>query len=76
MPISALLSRIRKLVPQHHDKHYQEIVHGFGIGTLRPPPRPMSDGELARAIADFLREAPSARTVSLLGRKLDPSAGL
>jgi hypothetical protein len=34
----------------------------------------MSDRELARAIAEFLKDAPSAKSVSNLGRKLDPSS--
>ena len=76
MPISALLARIRKLVPHRHDDHYQEIVRGFGNGALRLPPTPMSDRELAQAIADFLKDAPSVDAVSTLGRRLDPSSPL
>ena len=74
MPISALLARIRKLIPRSKDDHYEEIVRGFGVGSLHPPPRPMSDGELARAIAEFLKDSPSAQSVSSLGRRLDPSS--
>ena len=74
MPISTLLSRIRKLVPHRHDDHYQEIVRGFGNGALHVPPTPMSDRELAQAIADFLKDAPSASSVGTLGRRLDPSS--
>ena len=74
VPISALLARIRKLVPHRQDDHYDEIVRGFGNGALRVPPTPMSDHELARAIADFLKEAPSVDSVSTLGRRLDPSS--
>jgi hypothetical protein len=76
LPISALLARIRKLIPRQNDRHYDEIVRGFGVGALRTPASPMSDGELARAIADFLRHAPSAKTVSSLGRRFDPSSGI
>jgi len=76
LPISALLARIRKLVPHRHDDHYQEIVRGFGNGALRLPPTPMSDRELAQAIADFLKDAPSVDAVSTLGRRLDPSSPL
>ena len=78
LPISALLARIRTLVPRsgEGDRHYDEIVRNFGVGALRPPPRPMSDGELARAIAEFLKEAPSSETVATLGRRLDPSSPL
>lgn len=76
LPISALLARIRKLIPSQKNDHYDEIVRGFGLGTLRVPPTPMSDGELARAIAAFLKDVPSAETVSDLGRRLDPSSGI
>ncbi|MGV7216811.1 hypothetical protein [Bradyrhizobium sp. UFLA05-112] len=74
MPISALLARIRRLIPRRQDEHYEEIVRSFGVGALRPPPTPMSDAELARAIAEFLKDSPSAVSVSSLGRWLDPSS--
>jgi hypothetical protein len=73
LPIPTLLARIRKLISWRQDDHYEEIVRGFGNGALRPPPTPMSDRELALAIAEFLKGAPSAENVSSLGRKLDPS---
>ena len=76
MPISALLARIRRLVPAAKSQHYDEIVRNFGVGALRPPPTPMSDGELAQAIAEFLKEAPSSNSVAALGRRLDPSSPL
>jgi hypothetical protein len=76
LPISALLARIRKLIPRQNDCHYDEIVRGFGVGALRTPASPMSDGELARAIADFLRDDPSAETVSSLGRRFHPSSSI
>lgn len=73
MPISTLLARIRKLIPHRQDDHYEEIVRGFDNGALRVPSSPMSDRELARAIAEFLRDAPSVDSVGTLGRRLDPS---
>ncbi|WP_249155984.1 hypothetical protein [Bradyrhizobium japonicum] len=76
LPLSALLGRIRRLVPRSRDQHYDEIVRNFGVGALRPPPTPMSDGELARAIAEFLKEQPSSASVATLGRRLDPSSPL
>lgn len=76
LPISALLARIRRLVPTTRDEHYDEIVRSFGVGDLRPPPTPMTDGELARAIAEFLKETPSTEAVATLGRRLDPSSPL
>ncbi|MCG2665924.1 hypothetical protein ACFPFP_03140 [Bradyrhizobium sp. GCM10023182] len=76
MPISALLARIRRLVPTTNTQHYDEIVRNFGVGALRPPPTPMSDGELARAIAEFLKSSPSTESVATLGRRLDPTSPL
>lgn len=73
LPIPTLLARIRRLIPGRQADHYEEIVRGFGNGVLRPPPTPMSDRELAQAIAEFLKDTPSAENVSSLGRKLDPS---
>jgi hypothetical protein len=74
MPISALLARIRKLMPHRHNDHYEEIARGFGNGALRVPPTPMSDRELSQAIGDFLKDAPSVDSVGTLGRRLDPSS--
>jgi hypothetical protein len=76
MPVSALLARIRKFIPHHNDRHYDEIVRGFGIGALHSPATPMSDQELSRAIAEFLKDAPSTEAVSSFGRRLDPSSGV
>jgi hypothetical protein len=76
LPISALLTRIRKFMPRRHDKHYEEIVRGFGNGALRASPTPMSDHELSRAIAEFLRDAPSVDSVGAHGRRLDPTSRL
>lgn len=76
MPIAALLARIRNLVPKGDDRHYDEIVRSFGHGALRAPASPMSDRELAHAIADFLKDSPSAESVGSLGRRMDPSSGV
>lgn len=76
MAIAALLARIRKLIPSRDDRHYDEIVRSFGDGRLRPPAAPMSDRELAQAIADFLKDAPSAEAVGSLDRRIDPSSPL
>ncbi|WP_407194408.1 hypothetical protein [Bradyrhizobium sp. STM 3566] len=62
------------MVPRSDDEHYDEIVRSFGVGALRPPPTPMSDRELAQAIAEFLKQQPSSESVATLGRRLDPSS--
>lgn len=76
MPISALLARIRALIPHHRDHHGDEIVRDFGVDELRPPASPMRDRELSRAIANFLKDAPSSEAVSSLGRRFNPSSGV
>jgi hypothetical protein len=76
LPIAALLARIRKLIPRQNDAYYDEIVRGFGRGELRSPATPMSDAELARAIADFMKKAPSAEALSRLGRRFNPSSNV
>ena len=42
MPVSALLARIRKLIPRQNDAHYDEIVRSIDAGALRPRPSPMT----------------------------------
>ena len=76
MAIAALLARIRQLIPRRDDRHYDEIVRSFDNGTLRPPVAPMSDRELAQAIADFLKDSPSTESISSLDRRIDPSSPL
>lgn len=76
MAIAALLTRIRKLIPRRDDRHYDEIVRSFGNGALRVPAAPMSDRELAQAITDFLKDAPSAQSVGSLDRRIDPASPL
>lgn len=76
MPVSALLTRIRRLIPGRSNEHYEEIVRAFGNGTLRAPPSPMTDQELSRAIADFLEGKPTTEALAGLGRRLDPSSPL
>ena len=70
--IAALLARIRKLIPRGQDQHFFQIIRGFEDDTLHAPPTPMSDRELSRAIAEFLKEAPTSDSIGTLGRKLDP----
>jgi hypothetical protein len=76
LPIAKLLARIRKLIPRRADRHYDEIVRGFGNGALRPSAAPMSDRELSQAIADFLKDSPSTESVGNLNRRIDPSSPL
>ncbi|HVX77632.1 MAG TPA: hypothetical protein VHB49_15975 [Bradyrhizobium sp.] len=72
MPISALLARIRKLVPSPQDDRYQQIKDGFGDGTFRPPITPMTDQELSMAISEFLKASPGAETNAALAKRFNP----
>jgi hypothetical protein len=74
MPVSALLTRIRRIIPGRSDEHYDEIVRAIGNGSLRAPASPMTDQELSRAIAEFLEGKPSTEAVASFGRRLDPSS--
>jgi len=69
MPISALLTRIRNFIPRRQDDRHQGIVRRF---ALRAPPKPMSDHELSRAIADFLKQTPTLDSDDSFSRRLDP----
>jgi hypothetical protein len=62
LPISALLARIRQLIPKQKDDCDDGMARSSGNAALRTPPSPMTDGELSRAIAEFLRDDPSSRT--------------
>jgi hypothetical protein len=75
LSFAALRIRIRKLIPKRDDSHYNEIVRSFGNGALRAPAA-MSDRELAHAIADFLKDSPSAESVGSFDRRVDPSSPL
>ena len=74
MAVSALLTRIRRIIPGRSNEHYDEIVRAIGNGSLRAPTSPMTDQELSRAIAEFLADKPSTEAVASLGRRLDPSS--
>jgi hypothetical protein len=77
MPVSALLARIRKFIPQKNDRHYDEIVRGFGIGARAALPG-HSDERPGAQPSDcrISQGCPSAEAVSSFGRRLDPSSGV
>ena len=76
LPIATLLGRFRKPIPKRDDRYYDEIVRSFGNGALHPPVALMSDRELARAVADVLKDSPLAESVGSLNRRIDPSSPL
>lgn len=72
MPFSAILARIRKLILVHESEHYAAIERGFRDGSLHQPVNPMSDAELAEAIAEFTNKQPSAGSIKTLGGRFNP----
>jgi hypothetical protein len=53
VPYRPFLDRIRKLLSVRPGAHFDSTAHGFRSGRPRPPARPMTDQELARAIREF-----------------------
>ena len=72
MPFRNFLARIRKLLPLESDIHYASISKSMESGTLRQPVQPMSDRELAEAIAEFRKTVPSAASRKTLGIAFNP----
>lgn len=72
MPFSAILGRIRKLLLVDGAEHYAAIERSLWDGSLHPPVIPMSDAELAKAIAEFRKTPPSAGSIKTLGQHFNP----
>ena len=69
LPYRPFLSRIQKLFSSPTNVHLDSIETGFRNGTLAPPPGPMSDLELARAIREFQRAPVSDWTMQKLANR-------
>ena len=72
MPFRDFLARIRKLIPLDDSEHYKSIAKDLESGFFRQPVQPMSDNELARAIAEFRKAIPSVATRGTLGDAFNP----
>jgi hypothetical protein len=72
MPFREFLGRIRKLIPSESDGHYTSISRDLESGALRQPVKPMSDRELAHAIAEFRKSAPSTASRGRLDDAFNP----
>ncbi|MFK4508015.1 hypothetical protein LPJ38_22490 [Bradyrhizobium daqingense] len=64
-----ILERIRHLFASERSEHLDRISDAFLNGTLREPPHPMSDQELARAIREFRDTPVSDWTIAKLSRR-------
>jgi hypothetical protein len=53
-------------------EHYKSIAKDLESGFFRQPVQPMSDNELARAIAEFRKAIPSVATRGTLGDAFNP----
>jgi len=72
MPFTAFLARIRKLIIADDSEHYAAIERGFRDGSLRQPVNPMSDAELAEAIAEFTKGHPTDGNMKILDDRFNP----
>lgn len=74
MPFTAFLARIRKLIAADYTEHYSAIERSFRDGSLRQPASPMSDADLAAAIAEFTKERPDPGSLNILDERFSPKA--
>ncbi len=72
MPFSVFLARIKKLIFVDESEHYAAIEQGFIDGSLHQPVNPMSDSELAAAIAEFTNSRPSDGSIKILNGRFNP----
>lgn len=72
MPFRQFLARIRELISTDHQEHYMAISRDLEIGALRQPAQPMSDSELAAAMAEFVKHRPSDASRDALNARFNP----
>jgi len=69
---TAILQRIRLLIPAELDGQYNAIARGFEEGDLTAPSLAISNMTLARAISDFTSYPPNEASIETLERRLNP----
>jgi hypothetical protein len=72
MVYTAILKRIRLLIPARLDGHYEAIRRAFEEGDLTAPRLSMSEIELAQAISEFTGYPPNEASIATLERRLNP----
>jgi hypothetical protein len=72
MAYTAILKRIRLLIPAELDGHYEAVRRGFEEGDLTAPSLSISDMQLARAISEFTGYPPNEASIATLERRLNP----
>jgi hypothetical protein len=72
MAYTAILQRIRLLIPAELDGHCTAILRGFEEGDLTVPSLRISEMQLARAISEFTGYPPNEASIATLERRLNP----
>jgi hypothetical protein len=72
MACSAILDRIRLLIPAKLDGHYNAVCRAFEGGDLTVPRLSISDMQLARAISEFTSSPPNEASIATLEKRLNP----
>jgi hypothetical protein len=72
MAYTAILNRIRLLIPAKLDGHYEVVCRAFEEGDLTAPHLSMSEIQLARAISEFTSFPPNEASIATLEKRLNP----
>jgi hypothetical protein len=72
MAYTAILNRIRLLIPAELDGHYKSIRRSFEAGDLTAPSLSISEMQLARAISEFTSFPPNEASIETLEKRLNP----
>jgi hypothetical protein len=72
MAPTAILKRIRLLIPATLDGHYNAVYRAFEEGDLTAPNLSISDMQFARAISEFMSVPPNEASIATLERRLNP----
>jgi hypothetical protein len=72
MAYTAILKRIRLLIPAKLDGHYDAVCRSFEEGDLTAPSLAISDMQSARAISEFTGFPPNEASIATLEKRLNP----
>ena len=72
MAYTAILNRIRLLIPAELDGHYKSIHRSFEAGDLTAPSLSVSEMQLARAISEFTSFPPNEASIETLEKRPNP----
>jgi hypothetical protein len=72
MAYTAILKRIRMLIPTKLVGHYEAVCRAYEEGDLTTPHLSISDMQLARAISEFTGFPPNEASIATLEKRLNP----